>query len=379
MRSRVQKTREHTNTMTEEMAPVILPHPSTKDILQCQLPVWYDIFRYLPSKDFERTNVTIKSIVLDPPDTFLEYLMSDGVRLPEGANKVSSCAPTGENADWSSDEEGDDDESEDSGASQLFSFPELNDQIQTAIKELGGAVMPKLNWSSPKDAAWLNLGSLKCKYPGDVYLLLKGSDFVMHDVLHAFDGVADNGDKPTKLELKLTLRKWCNLHPSMEFRCFVFEHQIVAISQRNHTQHFPHLTRDRMLIRSQIIEFFDDVVHERFPLTSYTFDVYIDKMERIWLLDFNVWGSQTDALCFEWEELMELARQPFEVSDVPSLDNVNPEIRVVQTENEIHHDPLASYRAPIDTVEIAGMTGGDASKFDEFMKMCKKPSSFGPE
>jgi hypothetical protein len=165
----------------------------------------------------------------------------------------------------------------------------------------------------------------------------------------------------------------------MEFRCFVFERQIIAISQRNHTQHFPHLTRDRMLIRSQIIEFFDDVVHDRFPLNSYTFDVYIDKMERIWLLDFNVWGSQTDALCFEWEELMELAQQPFEVGDVPSLDNVYPEIRVVQTENEIHHDPLASYRAPIDTVEIASMSGGDTSKFDDFMKMCKKQSSFGPE
>ena len=108
---------------------------------------------------------------------------------------------------------------------------------------------------------------------------------------------------------------------------------------------------------------------------NYTFDIYIDKKERLWLLDFNVWGSQTDALCFEWDELLLLAEQPFDdEGDVPTLDNIHPELRIVETVNEIHHDPLASYRAPIDTIEIAGMTGGDASKFEDFMKMCHLPS-----
>ena len=357
-------------TMTEPTEPIVLAQPSSKDILRCQLASWYETFRSLPSENFERTNVTIKSMILELPDTFLSYLISDGVRLPKGAEKVSSCTPSLDNVEWSSDEENIDEES---GTPEVYSFPELNNEIQEAICELGGAVMPKLNWSSPKDATWVNLGTLKCMYPGDVYLLLKSSDFVMHDVLHAFDGVADD-DKPEKLTLKLSLRKWCNLHPSMEFRCFVFDRQLIAISQRNHTQHFPHVTRDRMLLRSQIIEFFDDVVQERFPSSNYTFDVYIDKKERIWLLDFNVWGLQTDALCFEWDELMGLAGQKVDESDVPCIDNSHPEMRTVETENEIHHDPLASYRAPIDTIEIAGMTGGDASKFEEFMKMCKAQS-----
>lgn len=370
-------------TVAASMAPVTMNPPSRKDILQCQLSSWYDIFRYLPSEHFERTNVTIKTIILDLPDTFRDYLMSDGVRLPEGATKVSSCTPTDDyHASWSDDDDDDDDhdtEPEESPATpDIVSFPHLNHQIQLAIEALGGEVMPKLNWSSPKDATWISLGSLKCKYPGDVYLLLKSSDFVMHDVMHTLDGVS-NVDKHSTTsnlpKLQLSLRKWCNLHPNMEFRCFVFQNQLLAISQRNHTQHFPHLTRDRMLLRSLIIEFFDDVIHSRFPSKNYTFDIYIDKKERLWLLDFNVWGSQTDALCFEWDELLVLAEQPFEdEGDVPTLDNIHPELRIVETVNEIHHDPLASYRAPIDTIEIAGMTGGDASKFEDFMKMCHLPS-----
>ncbi|KAI3711977.1 hypothetical protein L1987_70526 [Smallanthus sonchifolius] len=36
------------------------------------------------------------------------------------------------------------------------SFPELESQIDESIKTLGGAIFPKLNWSSPKDSAWIS-------------------------------------------------------------------------------------------------------------------------------------------------------------------------------------------------------------------------------
>ena len=40
-----------------------------------------------------------------------------------------------------------------------------------------------------------------------------------------------------------------------------------------------------MLIRSQIMDFFDTVIEERFSLANYVFDVYIDMKERVWLLE----------------------------------------------------------------------------------------------
>eukprot|EP01083_Nonionella_stella_P214824 773722_1 len=114
----------------------------------------------------------------------------------------------------------------------------------------------------------------------------------------------------------------------MEFRCFVSNHEIVAISQRNHTQHFPHLKKDYMTIRSHIVDFFNDTIQYTYsynanvnendnnennnnnisiPVSNYTFDVYVDKSNRVWLIDFNVWAERTDSLLFKWDELMQMA------------------------------------------------------------------------
>lgn len=41
-------------------------------------------------------------------------------------------------------------------------FEKLEKTIQKAIESLDGRVFPKLNWSSPQDAAWL-FGSLSCR------------------------------------------------------------------------------------------------------------------------------------------------------------------------------------------------------------------------
>ena len=91
----------------------------------------------------------------------------------------------------------------------------------------------------------------------------------------------------------------------------------------------------------------------------------------MWLLDFNVWGTQTDSLLYEWDELVRM---------VESGEEANyPEMRVVETEREVHHDPLASYRAPIDTIELAAVAGSDKNKFEEFMALCERPSNISED
>eukprot|EP00547_Thalassionema_nitzschioides_P005698 CAMPEP_0194217800 /NCGR_PEP_ID=MMETSP0156-20130528/22274_1 /TAXON_ID=33649 /ORGANISM="Thalassionema nitzschioides, Strain L26-B" /LENGTH=365 /DNA_ID=CAMNT_0038946937 /DNA_START=79 /DNA_END=1176 /DNA_ORIENTATION=- len=342
--------------------------PSVDDIVACQFSNWYETFRTLPKDRFPRKTVTIKSIVIPLPQAFLDYLKTDGVTLPIEATNVSSLTAEGDdNSEWS-------DEDNDNEDAKEFSFPTLTEEIRAGIETLGGEVMPKLNWSSPKDAVWMNNGKLKCQTPGDVYVLLKSSDFIMHDLLHVFDNSI--GEK-LDVSYELVLRQWCNLYPSMEFRCFVWGKELIAISQRKHTEQFPHLVTEKMIIRSEIIDFFDEFIQKNSQgMKNYTFDIYIDRKERPWLLDFNVWGTQTDGLLFTWEELSEMVREPAELH-VPSntlLTNENPQIRVVETENEVRHDPLASYRAPIDTVDLASMTASDASKFEDFMKLCSKPS-----
>ena len=123
--------------------------------------------------------------------------------------------------------------------------------------------------------------------------------------------------------------------------------------------------RDYPRIRDQLLDFFEDTIRDRFAngtISNYVVDVYMDQKQRVWILDFNIWAKSTDSLLFEWSELLTL-----DLED-------DPHFRIVETENEVRQDPLASYRAPIDTVSLAGMTGGEAKQFEEFMKQCRKPS-----
>lgn len=204
-----------------------------EELLQCQFSSWFPIFRHLPEDEgFRRTNVTIKSKIISPlPDDFKDYLLADGIRLPQDATKLSSCAPNEVPRNDDDDDNWDTNSQDNTDTLEQFSFPELNQQITEAVAALGGSVIPKLNWSAPKDATWVNEGSLKCKTPGDIYLLLKSSDFCLHDwqVFQSKIMVSPEGEKEmdgATPKLELVLRKWCNFYPSMEFRCFVRNHTL---------------------------------------------------------------------------------------------------------------------------------------------------------
>jgi hypothetical protein len=128
------------------------------------------------------------------------------------------------------------------------------------------------------------------------------------------------------------------------------------------------------MIRSLIVEFFDEVLQYKVArqqddsdkaaaaaVSRYIFDCYVDQKEKVWIIDFNVWGRRTDTLLFDWDEL-------------ERMDSDMPEIRVVETEKQVRSDPLASYRAPVDAIHVASLTGGDPKAFETFMKMCRQSS-----
>lgn len=396
-------------------------HATRKELKACQFSSWYPKFRNLNQADstscklrssqdsdhlYRYNNITIRSIIISPlPQEFIDFLKSDGVILPEGAEQVSSFLPNAESYtcdDWSTSSslEGQDH----STIRQPYSFPQLNQQIQDALDKLGPC-LPKLNWSAPKDVTWMNVSTLKCETVGDVYLLLKSSDFCMFDLEHAWDNIRmendhdenhlDDSNENRKMEYELVLRKWSHLHKSMEFRCFVSDHELIAISQRNHSEHYPHLTKEYMTIRYLLTDFFHEYIDGNFAdgfIPNYVFDVYVDKNERVWLIDFNVWSTQTDALLFSWEELLMLSSSEVQSIGQNCIDhesttgdsnediiidsdasNHRPKIRVVMSEKEVHYDPLSSYRAPIDTVDLASSLDGSKA-FQDFMAMCTKPS-----
>ncbi|KAK5807196.1 hypothetical protein VI817_001454 [Penicillium citrinum] len=257
----------------------------------------------------EYRTLTPKSKVISLPEKFVSYLRADGILLPP------ENRPRTEDDDY--DTFSDDGEEEEDPS---IEWPEVHDQVKSIISEFG-KVTPKLNWSAPKDATFMSAtNDTKCQTPNDIYLLLKSSDFITHDLDHPFDDCVpdqqnDATDSPAngdsfpdgplpEVPYHLVLRKYVNFNPSLEFRCFVRNRKLLCMCQRDQN-HFDFLFPMRDMLRSRIQSFFDEKLRDTFPDPNFVFDVYIPAPhQRIWLIDINPWAQRTDPLLFSWLEIL---------------------------------------------------------------------------
>ncbi len=264
--------------------------------------------------------ITPKARLIPLTAPFLDYLREDGIVLP--SDNDSDLQPSLQDTDSGIFSAEDDSEDDEALLDPSEHFREIHGKIKETIAELDGKVTPKLNWSAPKDATWISAtNSLECRAPSDIYLLLKSSDFITHDLEHAFDDCVDtdnedhetpsashnnSGTEPTdSIPYHLALRKYItNLNPALEFRCFVRNRTLLCLCQRD-LNHFAFLfpMRDQLLSRIQI--FFDQKLKDTFPDQNLVFDVYIPEPHtRVWLIDINPWAPRTDPLLFSWLEIL---------------------------------------------------------------------------
>ena len=251
--------------------------------------------------------LTPKSRVIPLTEKFVNYLRADGIVLPP-----EPVAPRDDDhLDTFSD---DGSEAEDPSTE----WADIHKQIKDTIHEFG-KVTPKLNWSAPKDATFMAAtNDTKCATPNDIYLLLKSSDFVTHDLEHPFDDCvpdhaaeentqSDAVDAPVpEVPYHLVLRKYVNFNPSLEFRCFVRNRKLLCMCQREQN-HFDFLFDMRDMFRSRIQAFFDEKLRDTFPDPNFVFDVYIpEPHQRVWLIDINPWALRTDSLLFSWLEILRM-------------------------------------------------------------------------
>jgi len=146
---------------------------------------------------------------------------------------------------------------------------------------------------------------MECGTPNDIYLLLKSSDFITHDLEHAFDDCAeDEALRQEDINYVLVLRKWFKVNPSCEFRCFVRQRRIIGICQRD-LNHFDFLFPLKDQMRDVILAYFDKTLKGTFPDDNFVFDVYLpEPYDKVRLMDINPWAPRTDPLLFSWLYLL---------------------------------------------------------------------------
>ncbi|KAL2156501.1 hypothetical protein VTH82DRAFT_1246 [Thermothelomyces myriococcoides] len=349
------------------------PPVTRQHILHCSYDYWFPKYR----------TSCIRSRIIPLTPEFISWLHEDGIVLANEGNTntdndtAHSDDQDGDDDDWEpsfntsdypppprddndvSDSDSDDGEPAPVRQPPDVRFPALHAEITSAIASLGGAVAPKLNWSSPKDATWISRhpNTMKCTSANDIYILLKSSSFVSHDLDHAFDDTVpaptsnnnnktnDNGDDrnnnnnsssssttttttttTTNPDFKhvLVLRAFFNPLPSLEFRCFVKERALIAITQRD-LNYYDFLASLRPQIVQRTRELFQKL-RFTFPDGNFVFDVYIPEADyrereetaaagsgqeekkvlgRARLIDINPWAPRTDTILFDWSELLE--------------------------------------------------------------------------
>jgi hypothetical protein len=175
---------------------------------------------------------------------------------------------------------------------------------------------------------WLTTaGNLRCANADEVLLLLKASDAVAHDLCYAYDQCADaaSSDAPPTPP-QLVLKRWLELRPAMEFRCFARNRRLVGISQRHTCDHWPFLCAMKRQLSEQLDIFHDEHVADVFPAADVSYDVYITTRGTVKVLDFNPYGGATLPLLFSYGELARI-----DASDGASEEEW-PAVRIVESE-----------------------------------------------
>lgn len=344
----------------------------------CAFTAWYD----------RLAHVSIKSEVIPLPPAFVSLLLADGVKLALPPKKIQELH-----------ENDGPDASQDADAERS-----VREGVERALRRFDGQVFPKLNWSCPRDASWMLGGSLKCSSYEDVFLLLKASDFIVHDLTQPYAGCSDvnvhtNVHTDTNVHTNvhtnvqhLVLKKWCNFFDSMHFRAFIVARRLVGISQRHCDEFYEFLLAEQDALCDAIYRFFYEHLRPRdaFPDEDIIVDVYVDKQRRVFLVDVNVFGGVTDPLLFSWEELLEMRdeihrrralRRGTDLSIADEEDEAEEEdqedqtvdFRIVESAQGIRPHPLSAYRTPTDFVDHLATAGG----FDAFIDQVRRDNAAG--
>ena len=141
--------------------------------------------------------------------------------------------------------------------------------------------------------------------------LLRHSLRIKEDLqqLHTWNKIAG-------LNVSISVRKWnptVARHPGMEFRGFVYDNKLNAVSQYDDVVYYPNVVQYKEVICRRIKDFFEQHVKEALQEhKNYVVDFFVGP-EKIFLIEINPFHNGAGACLFTWREHRELFMNgPFE-------------------------------------------------------------------
>lgn len=328
------------------------PKITKEHINACRYTNWYKKFQSKSSQKY-----LIKSYILeDVPQSFISFLLENDIKLKTDPSETFGEGDS-DFSEWSSVEN---DLSSDEEPIRFVDpseeFPEV-DKFITECFDKTKMLTPRLNWSAPKDSVWiLPYNNTMLTYTSeDIYLLLKSSNYVMHDLMYPYSDLEDKVDSK-EVKHDLVLREWIdNFNPSLEFRVFVKHGEIIGVSQRDIRTEYIYLYDIKDDIKSAIehfykfvflAEYFADVDVEE---QNAVLDLYINiETDYLKVIDINPFTRSTEPLLFSWNEL--LSHEPSKKSYEFRLGENNTKLSSRDhSENQV---PLEIFNASLDPEKL---------------------------
>lgn len=165
-------------------------------------------------------------------------------------------------------------------------------------------------------------------------LIVENSDDLLEQLATSqriVDDIARHEKSQSKTPLHIIIRPWVLIPHSLEFRAFVHQRQLTAVSAYYRNELYPFLNPHKQAILSSIIEFFEQNLKVQLPMESSVLDlglVLIDSNElylgesqishrlqqnqyRVILIEINPFGKVSGAALFSWLEPV-LTKGPLE-------------------------------------------------------------------
>lgn len=216
---------------------------------------------------------------------------------------------------------------------------QLREQVEEAIEALGGAAFVRISTLSPKDAVkWQSeklKGLLEAELEGaaagdeDAEIIAinmacclacrvtNGAEAM--DLLIRSDRVdrhlatrrEEEGDE---LSVNIVIRKWLDFRPELEFRGFVYDRQLTAVTHYYKFCFVREAVEKKEAIAQQIRSFYEEKLRDTIPASTYAIDFALLPDGQLIVVELNPFAPNTSPGLFDWTKDEDVLKgvKPFE-------------------------------------------------------------------